>query len=112
MGKLVYQSQVLSSGLTLATAAVDLGIGYKRVFLGLATATSGSHYIQCDPMSSTVFKRVAGIHQTMNVAAHFAINSNISGCFVEVPAIGRWAKVENSSGTTDTHTTYYWITEY
>lgn len=108
----IVKAQTLTSGQTLAGTGVDLGDGWRKVYVQLATATSGSHYIQCSYSGlAGVYQRVTPMIATMNVT-QYAIDSSVSNAIVEIPVAGRYAKVENSSGTTDTHTTYRFICVY
>ena len=104
---LVYKAQTLTSGLTLAATGVDLGDGWREVYLQIPTLASGSTRVQCS-FDGTNYYGTA-VDPTTNT---FTINSTITNCIVKVNMAGRHAKVESTSGCTDAVKTYNWICIY
>jgi len=109
--KHIYKAQTLTSGQTLAGTGVDLGDGWKKVYLHIPAIASGSTRVQ-GSFDGTNYYNVTPIVSTANVAAIYTIDSTITNCIVEVPMAGRFAKVESTSGATNTHKTYNWIAMY
>lgn len=110
---LVVKAQTLTSGQTLAGTGVDLGDGFKKVYLSIPAIASGSTRVQCQPDTlAGTYKNVSPVVSTANVAHIYTIDSTVTNCIVEVPMPGRFAKVESTSGATDAVKTYYWIVQY
>jgi hypothetical protein len=106
-------TQTMASLGTLAATGVDLGANVPtHVYLQIPAIASGSTRVQFSDALAGTYKNVTPIIATANVAELFTIDSTITNCIVEVPYGGRYAKVESTSGVTNTVKEYVWITVF
>ena len=109
---IMVKAQTMASLGTLAATGVDLGEGWRKVYLDIPAIASGSTRVQgCDTLAGT-YKNVSPIVSTANVAQIYTIDSTITNCIVEVPMCHRYAKVESTSGATQIQKTFKWIVLY
>jgi len=95
----------VASGVTL-TSSFDLGRGFRRVYLEVPTMASGSLYVQASSDDSTFRRVMIDNGNTSTVQQTFVVDSSVTARMVPIPAGFRYYKIENTSGATDTTTTF------
>ncbi len=90
------------------TSAVDLGRAWKSVYLEIPSATSGTDvYPQVAVGSSSTFRRVyLPVNSGTAQANVLVVKSSVTNCMVQLPSGFQHVKLEQSTATTGTPSTY------
>jgi hypothetical protein len=100
-------SQDVASGATSASDAVNLFQSWDRVFLEIPTfASGGTHYVQGSDASDGTFRRIYVVDPADGADNVVQFAQATSQCLIQIPAGFQFYKVENTTGCTDTTTTY------